>query len=81
MMGAQKARTLVKNHCRHATISSVFFVRIQVWLRIAMVVVVARDGRGRGQNDGLRLLALDSCVDITDYEMEAATLVQRSRGI
>lgn len=41
MMGAQKARTLVKNHCRHATMSSVFFVRIHVWLRIAMAVVVA----------------------------------------
>lgn len=40
-MGAQKARTLVKNHCRHATMSSVFFVRIHVWLRIAMALVVA----------------------------------------
>lgn len=44
IMGAQKARTLVKNHCRHATMSSVFFVRIHVWLRIAMVCVVAHLG-------------------------------------
>lgn len=44
MMGAQKARTLVKNHWRHATMSSVFFVRIHVWLRIAMAVVVAPVG-------------------------------------
>ena len=51
MMGAQNARTLVKNHCRHATMSSVFFVRIHVWLRIAIVAVVARDGRARGSDD------------------------------
>jgi hypothetical protein len=31
--------------------SNVFFVRIHVWLRIAMVVVVARDGRARGSDD------------------------------
>lgn len=45
MMGAQKARTLVKNHCRHATMSSVFFVRTHVCLIIAMIGVGAREGR------------------------------------
>lgn len=62
-MGAQNARTLVKNHCRHATMSSVFFVRIHVWLRIAMVDVVARYGRARGRSDRVceiwRLLVFD----------------------
>lgn len=41
MIGAQNARTLVKNHCRHATMSSVFLVRIHVWLMIAMLMLLA----------------------------------------
>jgi hypothetical protein len=48
IMGAQKARTLVKNHCRHATMSSVFLVRIHVWRSIAIVDVGAREERVRG---------------------------------
>jgi hypothetical protein len=49
-MGAQKARTLVKNQWRTKTTSSVFFVRIHVWLTIApaMVAFVARGGRAEG---------------------------------
>jgi hypothetical protein len=45
-MGAQKARTLVKNHCRTKTTSSVFLVRIHVWLTIAgaMVAVLPTAG-------------------------------------
>ena len=51
-MGAQNARTLVKNQWRTKTTRSVFFVRIHVWVAIApaMVDVYARlvmrwDGR------------------------------------
>jgi hypothetical protein len=54
MMGAQKARTLVKNHCRTPTISSVFFVRIHVCLRIAM----AMGAGARGEGGGWRTLLL-----------------------
>lgn len=82
IMGAQKARTLVKNHCRHATMSSVFFVRIHVWLRIAIAVVVAPSGAlEEGTTGGYwcRLLALES-VDITDYEMQAAPMLQTLQG-
>jgi len=49
MMGAQNARTLVKNQWRTKTTSSVFLVRIHVWLTIApaMVAVSALDGYAR----------------------------------
>lgn len=72
----------MKNHCRHATMSSVFFVRIHVWLRIAMVVVVAPSGALEEDTTGgyrCRLLALES-VDITDYEMQAAPMLQTLQG-
>jgi hypothetical protein len=49
MMGAQKARTLVKNHCRTPTISRFFFVRIQVCLRIAIRVGASARGEGAGR--------------------------------
>jgi hypothetical protein len=39
-MGAQNARTLVKNQCRQNTTSSVFFVRIHVCRMIAPAIVV-----------------------------------------
>lgn len=39
MMGAQNARTLVKNQWRTKTTSSVFFVRIHVWLTMAPAMV------------------------------------------
>jgi hypothetical protein len=54
MMGAQKARTLVKNQWRTKTTSSVFLVRIHVWLTIApaMVAAVARGGRAEGASLG-----------------------------
>lgn len=38
-MGAQNARTLVKNQWRTKTTSSVFLVRIHVWLTIAPAMV------------------------------------------
>jgi hypothetical protein len=40
MMGAQNARTLVKNQCRQNTTSSVFFVRIHVCRMIAPAMIV-----------------------------------------
>jgi hypothetical protein len=40
MMGAQNARTLVKNQCRQKTTSRVFFVRIHVCRMIAPAMVV-----------------------------------------
>lgn len=39
MMGAQNARTLVKNQCRQNTTNSVFFVRIHVCRTIAPAIL------------------------------------------
>jgi hypothetical protein len=79
-MGAQKARTLVKNHCRHATMSSVFLVRIHVWLSIAMVDVGAREGRVRG----VERLSGDCSVTVSsrDYRLriEGGDHASHSRG-
>jgi hypothetical protein len=41
IMGAQNARTLVKNQWRTKTTSSVFLVRIHVWLRIAPAMMAS----------------------------------------
>ena len=61
MMGAQKARTMVKNHCRTPTISRFFFVRIQVCLRIAMAVGASARGEGVGRVVLLSCRVLDRC--------------------
>jgi hypothetical protein len=79
IMGAQKARTLVKNHCRHATMSSVFFVSIHVWLSIAIVDVGARKGLFRGVERRSEYcfvtVSSKSCNEIIDYESRAATML------
>lgn len=79
IIGAQKARTLVKNHCRHATMSSVFFVSIHVWLSIAIVDVGARKGRFRGEERPSEycfvMVSTESCNEIIDYESRATTML------
>ena len=56
MMGAQKARTLVKNQWRQKTTRRFFFVRIHVWRTIAPAIV-ATLARGRALKVEVRELS------------------------
>ena len=62
--------------------SSVFLVRIHVWLKMAMLDVVTRDGLARGREGRNRMRwngAPECCVDIKDYETKATIMLQDPR--
>ena len=87
-MGAQNARTLVKNQWRTKTTSSVFLVRIHVWLTIApaMMAVCSRDECARSEKVVSRCSrgCRGSRMFIVDYSGPTASLLTlgpRTEGI
>jgi hypothetical protein len=77
MIGAQKARILVKNQWRTKTIFTFFFVSTHDWRKKPMVAVYGRGGRARGYK-GIEGLERRRLVSTIAFE-ERVNVVQRAK--